>query len=102
MADNSLFDSADIDALLDLVDVFESADPKKEIYNMSAAANDALNSIINKSSKYSPEDKKKLKDRFDIRTKNQSKVEKLSLGAEDIQRGKNILEGKIKDSDREI
>lgn len=91
MNQDSLFTDDDIDALLSLADVFKSADTENKIYNISVPVSDTYMSLIDKNSRYSKKEKKRLKNMLDVREKNQQKIEKISLLAEDILRGKNIL-----------
>lgn len=93
---DDLFDREDLDALINLIDVVENADDKGSVYNMSTQASDAMQKMIDKNKNFTEEEKKRLKTRFNVRRRNQNKIEKLSLAAEDIRRGKDIANGTIK------
>ena len=97
---DDLFDNEGLNALMDLIDVVENADDKGLVYNMSIQASDAMQKLIDKNNGFTKEETRRLKDRFNVRHRNQDKVEKLSLTAEDISRGKDIADGNVK-SDRD-
>ena len=86
---DDLFDREDLEALMNLIDVVENADDKGSVYNMSTQASDAMQKMIDKNKNFTEEEKKRLKTRFNVRRRNQNKIEKLSLKAEDIRRGKD-------------
>jgi hypothetical protein len=94
--DKNLFSDSDIDALLKLVDIFEDSNGKRKIYKISEQTGDSLSHIILKSKKYTNEEKRKLLKRFSTRNRNQEKIEAVSMTAEDIKRGKDILDGNIR------
>ena len=98
---DDLFDNEGLNALMDLIDVVENADDKGSVYNMSTQASDALQKMIDKNKNFTEEEKKRLKTRFNVRRRNQNKIEKLSLKAEDFRRGKDIADGTIK-SNRDV
>lgn len=98
---DDLFDREDLEALMNLIDVVEKADDKGSVYNMSTKVSDAMQKMIDNNKSFTAEEKKRLKRKFNVRRRNQNKIEKLSLRAEDIRRGKDIADGTIK-SNRDV
>ena len=91
MAKKELFNDDELKALINLVGVFDKADPDGIIYNMPVSTSDTLLELIDSNKNLLDEEKARLKENFDKRKKNQIAVENLSRRATDIQRGKNLL-----------
>ena len=91
MAKKELFNDDELKALINLVGVFDKADPDGIIYNMPVSTSDTLLELIDSNKNLLDEEKARLKENFDKRKKNQIAVENLSRRATDIQMGKNLL-----------
>lgn len=91
VAKYKLFGDEEIDSLLSLINVVDSADLENKVYNVSTLASDNLKDLINYNEKISKEKKKELLEKFNSRKKNQAMVEELSKEAEDIKRAQDLL-----------
>lgn len=91
MAKYELFGDEEIESLLSLINVVDSADLENKVYNVSTLASDNLKDLINYNEKISKEKKKELLEKFNSRKKNQAMVEELSKEAEDIKRAQDLL-----------
>ena len=91
VAKYKLFGDEEIDSLLSLINVVDSADLENKVYNVSTLASDNLKDLINYNEKISKEKKKELLEKFNSRKKNQTMVEELSKEAEDIKRAQDLF-----------
>ena len=91
MAKYKLFGDEEIDSLLSLINIVDSADLENKVYNVSSLAYDNLKDLINCNEKISKEKKKELLEKFNSRKKNQQMVEELSKEANDTKRVQALL-----------
>ena len=87
MEKDRIFNDDDINAIADLMEIMDNADPESNIYKVSLEKSDYISDLLGSTS----QEKKGNKSRFNIRKKNQKKVEELSLRAENINDAKKYL-----------
>ena len=87
MEKDRIFNDDDINAIADLMEIMDNADPESNIYKVSLEKSDYISDLLDSTS----QEKKGNKSRFNIRKKNQKKVEELSLRAENINDAKKYL-----------
>ena len=87
MAKKELFNDDELKALINLVGVFDRADPDGIIYNMPVSTSDTLLELIDSNKNLLDEEKARLKENFDKR----KKEERVFLEYEKKEKNKKMI-----------